>query len=76
MQSDDNDKNVENLEEEECAATFKPVVTLPIVQIKTYEEEEEPLLKLRAKLYRYGFDAEEPEWKVLNIPIPIIFTVF
>jgi len=42
---------------------FEPIVQLPPVEIRTLEEDEEDLVKLRAKLYR--FDNEEPpgEWK-------------
>ncbi|KAK7487906.1 hypothetical protein BaRGS_00020807 [Batillaria attramentaria] len=42
---------------------FEPVVQLKPVEIKTLEEEEEVLLKLRAKLFRFDNSAEPPEWK-------------
>merc|ERR1712146_871899 len=38
----------------EPSAVYTPVVTLPEVEVKTMEEEEEVLLSLRAKLYVYG----------------------
>ncbi|KAJ8312077.1 hypothetical protein KUTeg_009450, partial [Tegillarca granosa] len=42
---------------------FEPIVHLPQVEIKSLEEEEEELLKLRAKLFRFDQEAEPPEWK-------------
>ncbi|SCU85193.1 LANO_0C03620g1_1 [Lachancea nothofagi CBS 11611] len=40
---------------------FEPVVTLEKVDVKTMEENEEALFKVRAKLFR--FDPENKEWK-------------
>ncbi|AGO12357.1 AaceriAER002Wp [[Ashbya] aceris (nom. inval.)] len=40
---------------------FEPVVTLEKVEVKTMEEDEEVLFKVRAKLFR--FDGEAKEWK-------------
>ncbi|AMD21281.1 HER002Wp [Eremothecium sinecaudum] len=40
---------------------FEPVVTLEKVEVKTMEENEETLFKVRAKLFR--FDGEAKEWK-------------
>lgn len=40
---------------------FEPVVTLEKVEVKTMEEDEEVMFKVRAKLFR--FDAEAKEWK-------------
>lgn len=40
---------------------FEPIVHLEKVDIKTLEEDEEVLYKVRAKLFR--FDAEAKEWK-------------
>ncbi|KAL6948982.1 Ran GTPase-binding protein yrb1 [Hanseniaspora vineae] len=48
-------------EEEEPDVHFEPVVQLEKVDVKTNEEQEEVLLKLRAKLFR--LDAEAKEWK-------------
>jgi len=42
---------------------FEPLVNLPPVEVKTLEENEEELLKLRAKLFRYDATEEPPEWK-------------
>lgn len=44
---------------------FEPIVYLPEVEVPTHEENEEVLLKMRAKLYRFDTTNEEtPEWKV------------
>lgn len=40
---------------------FEPVVTLEKVEVKTMEEDEDVLFKVRAKLFR--FDSEAKEWK-------------
>ncbi|RWS28891.1 Ran-specific GTPase-activating protein-like protein [Leptotrombidium deliense] len=42
---------------------FKPIVDLPLIELKTLEEDEEELLKLRARLYRYETSEEQGEWK-------------
>jgi len=47
--------------EEECQADFKPVVQLEEVETSTGEEDEESLLELKCKLYR--FDTGGQEWK-------------
>ncbi|GAA6015026.1 hypothetical protein JCM8202_004855 [Rhodotorula sphaerocarpa] len=48
--------------EEESTATFEPVVRLSeTVEVKTHEEDEEALFKMRAKLFR--FIADSAEWK-------------
>lgn len=41
---------------------FEPVVSLPLIDIQTNEEDEEELVKIRARLYRY--DTGDHEWKV------------
>ncbi|KAJ2162302.1 Ran GTPase binding protein Sbp1 [Coemansia sp. RSA 552] len=40
---------------------FEPIVKLEDVKVKTHEEDEEPIFKMRAKLFR--FDGENKEWK-------------
>ncbi|CAK1541746.1 unnamed protein product [Leptosia nina] len=40
---------------------FEPIVSLPLVDIQTNEEEEEELVKIRSRLYRY--DTADHEWK-------------
>lgn len=42
---------------------FEPVVKLPLVEIKTLEEEEEVLFVMRAKLFRFDSNEQPPEWK-------------
>lgn len=42
---------------------FDPIVSLPPVQTKTLEEDEEEMLKLRAKLFRYDNTSDPKEWK-------------
>ncbi|KAJ8981879.1 hypothetical protein NQ317_008227, partial [Molorchus minor] len=42
---------------------FKPIITLPQVEVVTNEENENELLKIRAKLYRFDSVSEPPEWK-------------
>ncbi|KAH3901061.1 probable Ran-specific GTPase-activating protein 1 [Saccharomycodes ludwigii] len=56
-------KNEENSAEgeEEADVHFEPVVHLEKVEVKTNEENENTLLKLRAKLFR--LDAKAGEWK-------------
>lgn len=51
----------EEQEPESPEVHFEPVVTLERVDVKTNEENEEVLFKVRAKLFR--FDAEAKEWK-------------
>lgn len=48
---------------------FEPVVTLAKVDVKTFEENEEEMVKLRAKLFRYiiGQHDTSPEWKERGI---------
>lgn len=48
-------------EEEEADVQFEPLVTLEKVDIKTNEEEELVLYKVRAKLFK--FHADTKEWK-------------
>ncbi|KAI9269181.1 RanBP1 domain-containing protein [Phascolomyces articulosus] len=40
---------------------FEPVVKLEAVEVKTFEEDEDVLFKMRAKLFRY--DKQLKEWK-------------
>lgn len=43
---------------------FAPVIELPeLVSVKTMEEEEQEILKIRSKLYRMDNEADPPEWK-------------
>lgn len=51
----------EGAEEEEADVHFEPLVQLEKVDVKTNEEDEEVLYKVRAKLFR--FHADTNEWK-------------
>ncbi|KAK7204191.1 hypothetical protein BZA70DRAFT_281772 [Myxozyma melibiosi] len=42
---------------------FEPVVKLEKVEVKTNEEEEEAIFKIRAKLFRFDTTNEPGEWK-------------
>ncbi|XP_072029507.1 ran-specific GTPase-activating protein-like isoform X1 [Amphiura filiformis] len=42
---------------------FEPLVKLAPIDIKTLEEDEEELFKMRAKLFRYDSSLDPPEWK-------------
>lgn len=42
---------------------FEPIVSLPLIEVFTNEEEEEEMIKLRAKLYRYDSASKPAEWK-------------
>eukprot|EP00878_Enallax_costatus_P001073 GHUV01001210.1.p1 GENE.GHUV01001210.1~~GHUV01001210.1.p1 ORF type:complete len:255 (+),score=105.42 GHUV01001210.1:83-847(+) len=53
--------------EEECQAEYKPVVQLEEVETSTGEEDEEALLELKCKLYR--FEAAGNEWKERGLGI-------
>jgi len=50
-------------ESESPAIEFKPVVSLSLVEVKTMEEEELELVKVRAKLYRFETNETPAEWK-------------
>ncbi|KAG0322524.1 single stranded nucleic acid binding protein [Dissophora globulifera] len=54
-------REVDVAPEEEPEVHFEPVVKLEAVQVKTHEEDEEVLFKMRAKLFR--FVKETKEWK-------------
>ncbi|GFR52529.1 hypothetical protein Agub_g15102, partial [Astrephomene gubernaculifera] len=58
---DGGDEGDEGGAEEECQAEFKPVVQLEEVETKSGEEDEDALLELKCKLYR--FDNDNNEWK-------------
>lgn len=58
-------ENVTKKDEDESPESpdvhFEPIVHLEKVDVKTFEEDEEVLFKVRAKLFR--FDSEAKEWK-------------
>ncbi len=58
---EDDDDGDAPADEEECAAEFAPVVQLDEVEVKSGEEDEEVLVDIKCKLYR--FVQETNEWK-------------
>jgi len=54
---------------------FAPVIELPeLITVKTLEEEEEEIFKIRSKLYRMDNEADPPEWKERGLgDIKILF---
>lgn len=60
-ESKDAKKNEDDESPESPDVHFEPIVHLEKVDVKTLEEDEEVLHKVRAKLFR--FDAEAKEWK-------------
>ncbi|CAO3680413.1 unnamed protein product [Rhizopus stolonifer] len=61
MSDTEEKKIVEQQEEEEADVHFEPVIKLEEVEVKTNEEDEHVLFKMRAKLFRY--DSKTSEWK-------------
>lgn len=58
------DKTCENTDQPEVEVKFEPIIQLPEVEVPTHEENEDVMLKMRAKLYRFDTTNEEaPEWK-------------
>ncbi|KAK3576139.1 hypothetical protein CHS0354_043106 [Potamilus streckersoni] len=56
--ADDKDEIVESPD-----IHFEPLVKLPEVEIKTLEDEEDTLVEIRAKLFRFDKTMDPPEWK-------------
>ncbi|CAD6237189.1 GSCOCG00002185001-RA-CDS [Cotesia congregata] len=50
-------------QEEEIDPHFEPIISLPLIDVSSNEEDEVEMLKLRAKLYRYDSSNDPPEWK-------------
>lgn len=63
----DGDEDDAAAPEEECQAEYKPVVQLEEVETSTGEEDEDALLELKCKLYR--FEAGSNEWKERGLGI-------
>jgi len=42
---------------------YDPIITLPETEVKTLEEEESELIKMRAKLFRFDSSESPAEWK-------------
>ncbi|KAM4052276.1 ran-specific GTPase-activating protein isoform 1-T1 [Anomaloglossus baeobatrachus] len=60
---EEHDTSVENTDEANHDPHFEPIVSLPEQEIKTLEEDEEELFKMRAKLFRFASENDPPEWK-------------
>ncbi|XP_021112755.1 ran-specific GTPase-activating protein isoform X2 [Heterocephalus glaber] len=60
---EDHDASTENADESNHDPQFEPIVSLPEQEIKTLEEDEEELFKMRAKLFRFASENDSPEWK-------------
>ncbi|XP_034231265.1 ran-specific GTPase-activating protein-like [Thrips palmi] len=55
--------NLNNSAASEHDPHFEPIITLPEVEIATLEEDEEEMIKLRAKLFRFDSSETPSEWK-------------
>uniref|UniRef100_A0A8V5GHK2 Ran-specific GTPase-activating protein n=1 Tax=Melopsittacus undulatus TaxID=13146 RepID=A0A8V5GHK2_MELUD len=60
---DEHDTSTENADDSNHDPQFEPIVSLPEQEIKTLEEDEEELFKMRAKLFRFASENDLPEWK-------------
>ncbi|KPP61061.1 ran-specific GTPase-activating protein-like [Scleropages formosus] len=60
---DEHDTSTDNVDETNHDPHFEPIVSLPEQDVKTLEEDEEELFKMRAKLYRFASENDPPEWK-------------
>ncbi|KAG1151113.1 hypothetical protein G6F37_003176 [Rhizopus arrhizus] len=57
--SDTEEKKIVEQQEEEADVHFEPIIKLEEVEVKTNEEDEDVLFKMRAKLFRF----DSNEWK-------------
>ncbi|XP_047449066.1 ran-specific GTPase-activating protein [Mugil cephalus] len=60
---EDHDTTADAAEDTNHDPHFEPIVSLPEQDVKTLEEDEEELFKMRAKLYRFASENDPPEWK-------------
>ncbi|CAK6950452.1 ran-specific GTPase-activating protein [Scomber scombrus] len=60
---EDHETAVDGTEDSNHDPQFEPIVSLPEQDVKTLEEDEEELFKMRAKLYRFASENDPPEWK-------------
>ncbi|XP_041955603.1 ran-specific GTPase-activating protein [Alosa sapidissima] len=60
---EEHDASTENAEDSNHDPHFEPIVSLPVQDVKTLEEDEEEIFKMRAKLYRFASENDPPEWK-------------
>ncbi|XP_060081570.1 ran-specific GTPase-activating protein-like [Ylistrum balloti] len=57
------DSKEEHDEVESPEIHFEPLVQLEKVEVKSMEEDEDEIFKIRAKLFRFDSTVEPPEWK-------------
>ncbi|XP_074527403.1 ran-specific GTPase-activating protein [Halichoeres trimaculatus] len=62
-EQEDHDTTADTAEDSNHDPQFEPIVSLPEQDVKTLEEDEEELFKMRAKLYRFASENDPPEWK-------------
>ncbi|XP_036597616.1 ran-specific GTPase-activating protein-like [Trichosurus vulpecula] len=60
---EEHDTSIENVDDSNHDPQFEPIVSLPEQEIKTLEEDEEELFKMRAWLFRFASENDLPEWK-------------
>ncbi|XP_030647187.1 ran-specific GTPase-activating protein [Chanos chanos] len=60
---EEHETSTDNTEDSNHDPHFEPIVSLPEREVKTLEEDEEELFKMRAKLYRFASENDPPEWK-------------
>lgn len=60
---DEHDASTDNVDDANHDPHFEPIVSLPVQDVKTLEEDEEEVFKMRAKLYRFASENDPPEWK-------------
>ncbi|XP_072271792.1 ran-specific GTPase-activating protein isoform X2 [Pyxicephalus adspersus] len=60
---EEHETSVENSEDPNHDPQFEPIVSLPEQEIKTLEEDEMEVFKMRAKLFRFASENDSPEWK-------------
>ncbi|XP_051006957.1 ran-specific GTPase-activating protein-like [Acomys russatus] len=64
---EDHDASTENTGKSNHDPQFKAKVSLPEQEIKTLEEDQEELFKMRAKLFWFASENDLPEWKKQGI---------
>uniref|UniRef100_A0A3Q3R121 Ran-specific GTPase-activating protein n=1 Tax=Monopterus albus TaxID=43700 RepID=A0A3Q3R121_MONAL len=63
LKLEDHDTSADGADDTNHDPHFEPIVSLPEQDVKTLEEDEEELFKMRAKLYRFASENDPPEWK-------------
>ncbi|XP_028851779.1 ran-specific GTPase-activating protein [Denticeps clupeoides] len=60
---EEHETSTDNPDETNHDPHFEPIVSLPEQDVRTLEEDEEELFRMRAKLYRFASENDPPEWK-------------